>query len=324
MRKVLASIMFTLAVLLPAAGFAQGFIPAQAPAYALADNFGRWALQGQGANTYTFQVSGLSPCQITKLNYGDSATFYAFSDTDALAPVFISDVNGAESEVVTPGSFLAPTQSSCGPALSPANNHTTFTLQSGTGGLQEALNSVGTRTILITKEWYGLIRGISGMNATLLASTSPASVIGNATCAAGQTVVDITTDQWTFLACSGGKLVPSNLPAYAPTIAAGAGAGTGPTIALVTGSTAYSGTVTLTTGTTPTASAAIFILTFPTAARGGFNYAPSCTFTSIGTPAYTGTVTSSAGSGTPTGTYTATATALTASQAGYSWTYSCH
>jgi hypothetical protein len=323
MRKVFASIAFLLA-LVPAVTHAQGFTPAGAPAYVLADNFGRWALQGQGANVYTFQVSGLSPCQITKLNYGDSQTFYAFSNTNALAPVFIADVNGSLSEVVTPGSFLAPTQSSCGPALAPANNHTTFTEQSGTGGLQEALNSVGTRTILLSKEWYALLSGISSMNATLSSSVSPASVIGNAACATGQTVVDITTSQWTFFACSGGHLVASNLPAYAPSIAASTGAGTGPTIAVVSGSTAYSGTVTLTTGTGPAASAEIFALTFPTQAKGGFNYAPSCTFTSIGTPAYTGVTTSSAGSGTPTATYTATATALAASQAGYAWTYSCH
>jgi hypothetical protein len=80
--------------------------------------------------------------------------------------------------------------------------------------------------------------------------------------------------------------------------------------------------VTLTTGTSPTASATIFTLTWPSIANGGFQYAPSCTITSIGTRAYTGTNASVAGP-PAVDTYTATSSALTASVSGYKWQYTC-
>lgn len=44
-----------------------------------------------------------------------------------------------------------------------------------------------------------------------------------------------------------------NIPAAAPTVAAGAGAGTSPTVALATGSSDEFGTVTITAGTSPAA-----------------------------------------------------------------------
>lgn len=58
----------------------------------------------------------------------------------------------------------------------------------------------------------------------------------------------------------------------APTVAGGTGAGTSPTLAVVSGSTDLSGYVTATTGTTPTASAAVFTLTFNVA----YTVAPKC------------------------------------------------
>ena len=48
----------------------------------------------------------------------------------------------------------------------------------------------------------------------------------------------------------------------APTVAAGTGAGTSPSLGVVSGSTDLSGYVTLTTGTTPIAPAAVLTLTF--------------------------------------------------------------
>jgi hypothetical protein len=262
------------------------------------------------------------------LNFINSSTFYAFSNTAALAPVFIQDNNQANSEVVTPGSFLAPTETTCGPALSPVNSHTTFSLQSGTGGLQEALNvrsGKNVSMIVISGEWYSLISGIAGNNATLKASVTPADVLTNAICTSGEQVVDLTT-RTMFNCTSSGKLIVANISSQA-SVAAGAGAGTSPTIALLTASSTGTGTITLTTGTTPTASAAIFTVTMSTPNAGGFAYAPTCTVTSVGSRAYTsGVVTTTAGSGGTAATLvlTASSTALTASVSGYKFTYSCH
>jgi hypothetical protein len=330
MRRIVASIAFLLAFLTPVYAVAQGFVPAGGPPMVYADNYGRWVLQGQQANTYTFQVSGFSPCTITQLNFDTESTFYAFSNAAALAPVFIQDNNQANSEVVTPGSYLAPTETSCGPALAPVNAHTTFSLQSGTGGLQEALNvRKGKATpIVLTSSWYALLSNIAGNNATLTNSVTPADVITNATCAVPATVIDITATPWATYGCNAsGKLILLT-PAPKPSIAAGAGAGTGPTIAIVAGSNQSTGTVTLTTGTTPTASAAVFTVTMPAPDYGGgFVYAPTCTVKSVGSAnSYTtGVVTSTAGSGTTGGTlvFTASSTALTASVV-YKLTYTCH
>jgi hypothetical protein len=329
--RIVTLFSFLLALLTPVFAAAQGFTPAGGPPWVYADNYGRFVLQGQQPNVYTFQVSGFSPCTITQLNFAESSTFYAFGDAAALAPVFIQDNNQTNSEVVTPGSYLAPTETTCGPAITPTNAHTTFSLQSGTGGLQEALNARAGKqvTIILSSEWYKLISGIAGNNATLTNSVTPADVITNATCATtgGTVVIDVTATPWAQYGCNASHKLTLLTPAPKPSIAAGTGAGTGPTIAIVAGSSQSTGTVTLTTGTTPTASGPIFTVTFPAPDYGGgFVYAPACTVTSVGSAnAYTGVVTSTAGSATTGGTlvYTATATAPTASVV-YKFTYSCH
>ena len=323
MRRIIAIVAFLLASLTPALVFAQGFNPAGAPPWVYADNYGRWAFQGQAPNTYTF--SNVSGCQVTQLNFSNKPTFYAFGDTVALAPVLIADVNSAESEVVTPGSYLTPTQESCGPALSPANSHTTFTLQSGTGGLQEALN-VTSGPVILSGEWYKLISGIASLNATLTSAVTPANVIGSATCASTSQVIDVTTNPWTYYGCNASHaLVVTNLASKAPTIVAGAGAGGSGVTTVVTGSNASTGTVRVTTaGTAPTASGIIFTLTFPSSTVGGYPYAPACTYTSVGATAYAGAVATATAGPPATSILTATATALTNSIATYAWTYSCH
>ncbi len=187
MRKFLALASILLASLTPACVLAQGFNPAAAPPWVYADNYGRWAFQGQAPNTYTFTPAQLyAACQVTQLNFQNKPTFGAFSNTVALAPVFIQDVNGANSEVVTPGSYLAPTSTTCGVNIAPVNSHITFNLHSGTGGLQESLNALGASgfyTVVLSPEWYKLVSGIASVNATLTASVTPADIIANATCA---------------------------------------------------------------------------------------------------------------------------------------------
>jgi hypothetical protein len=313
------------------ASFAQGFFPASAPPWVYADNYGRWAIPLQQANTYT--VSPASACQVTQLNFSNRSIFYAFANTVAYGPVLIQDNNQANSEVVTPTSFLTPTSTTCGPALSASNSHNPgATMQSGTAGLQEAVNQTGGSTkpyltsIILSGDWYKLLANISGQNATLAATSSPAQVIAAATCSSNTQLVDVTANPWAFWGCNASSKFSLLTLAQKSTVAAGAGAGTSPTIALSAGSTASSGTVTLTTGTTPTASAAVFTVTMTAPNSGGFGYAPVCTVKSIGSQAYTGVVSTTAGSGSTAATlvYTATGTALTASQAGFVWSYSCH
>jgi hypothetical protein len=338
MRKVLAPIVFMLALFAPAVSLAQGYLMPSAPPWVFADNFGRWALQGQVPNTFTFQVSGFSPCSIVALNFESRATFYAFSATVGLAPVLVADANAAESEVLTPTTFVAPTPQSCGPNLAALNQHTTFSLQSGTGGLQEAINFVGApsaswpSTIFLTPEWYKLVSNIASQNSTLAAIT-PATIKAAAKCSPNALVVDITTAPWTQYVCGGasGYVVGTQfylLSTTPPTVAAGTGAGTAPTIA-ISGNSAV-GTVTLTTGTAvPAAADPIFVLTWPAkgasgAPTSGYQYAPVCTFTSTGTAPGTTTNTSTSGASSPaTATLTSPAAGLTSSTAGYSWTYSC-
>jgi hypothetical protein len=340
MRKMFASIAVLLALVLPAAFTvpiqAQGFNPAQAPPWVFADNYGRWVLQGQSPNTYSFQASGFSPCQITQLNFSNQPTFYAFSNSVALAPVFIQDNNAANSEVVTPTTYLTPTAESCGVNLSAVNSHVTFSLQSGTGGLQEAINARGGFTqpypavIYLTPEWYKLVTAISSQNSTLAAIT-PATIIAAAKGSVTAIVTDITTAPPTQYVWRGSAGYISGTQYWVqgahPTLAAGAGAGTSPTIA-ITGNS-VTGTVTLTTGSAvPASASAIFTLTWPPpgtagSPTSGFGYAPTCTFTSTGVAP--GTTTNTSVVGPPAvATLTAPAAGLTSSTAGYSWTYTCH
>lgn len=202
-----------LALAVPGLSVAQGFIPAGSPPAVYADNYGRWAIQGQLKNSFT--LSPGSVCQVTQLNFRNKPTFYAFSDTLALAPVLIADVNSANSEVVTPGSYFTPTQEACGANLSPNNDHTTYTLQSGTGGLQEALNQVGGTTapypyvIYLSPEWYKLVSGISGLNPSLAAEISPAGIIASVTGSNNAILVDLTTSPQTSYFWNGTQYVPA-------------------------------------------------------------------------------------------------------------------
>ena len=335
MRKAFASVLFLLASLTPV--IAQGYNPPAAPPWAYANNYGYWAFPGQAANTFTFTpLNSINGCQVTNVDFAGKPTFAPFSNPIALAPVFIQDIQPLNSEVVTPSSAFTSNSTTCGAVLPAVNNHVTFTLQSGTGGLQEALNSNATytasypTTIFLTPEWYKLISGISNTNSTLAAIT-PATVIAAAKGSMNGILVDVTTAPYTYYVW-GGTAYASGTQFWQfwtpPTLAAGTGSGTGPTISLTVGSGAANGTVNILTGTAPTASATIFTLTWATAAptaaapNNKWPYVPTCTITSVGVNPYTGT-NAVAGTAPTVDTYTATATAL-APLTAYSWTYHCH
>lgn len=207
MRKLFAVIVFLLASLTPA--FAQGFIGQGGPSWVFADQYGSWSLKGQTANTYTFSpAQAVNFCQVARTDNSDSPQFAAFSSSVGLAPVLIYDVNSANSEVVTPGSAYTNTSNTCGVNITASNQHKTFWLQSGTGGLQEALNAVGASTatyptvIYLTPNWYKNVSAISSLNATLATSTTPNSIIAAAKCTSQAYVLDITTVPETTYVCT--------------------------------------------------------------------------------------------------------------------------
>jgi len=314
MRKALALLALLFASLTPLA-VAQGALP---PVYVTAEQFNQWSINSQAANTYTFagtncqaypQVSGLLP------------SFFVFGPTASAYPVFIRDANPSNSEIVTP-SATSNVAGACGFSASPANQHISFTVSSGTAGLQEAVGTLGSTatpavpwSVVLDRAYYQLVSGLPS-------SQSVAGIINKLKGSVNVQIVDITTAPYTFYVYNGTGYVPRGGATTPPTLAVtGAGAGTGPSATSITGS-ATAGTVAFTTGTTPTASAAVFTLTYPTVANGGPSYAIACTFTSIGTNAYTtGT---SATTGTPeVVTFTASSTALTASTA-YVFNYHCN
>lgn len=278
-----------------------------------ASDYGQWQIPSQAANTYLFSPSSL--CTVTVP--GTPSGFLPFNTN---APIWIIDATAANSELVTP-SGTTNNGSSCGVTIAPANNHYSFKLISGTAGLQEVLNQISSSNaypavVYLDRSWYTLMTGVTG--------SSPAAAINTVTGNAQAYLIDNTTVPWTYYAWNGTNYTPAASNATAPTPTAGAGAGGSPTIALVAGSTGTTGYVTLTSGTSPTASAAIMTLTWPAIASGGFQYAPVCQITSIGTRAYTSGVTTETAGPPATAVLTASSTGLTASVSGYKFKYVCH
>lgn len=279
-----------------------------------ASDYGQWSIPSQTANTFLW-----SPPGICKVSPPTAPGFLPFNTN---APVFIVDATAANSELLTP-SAVTNTASQCGITISPANQHYSFQVISGTAGLQEALNQIPSTVafpvqVVLDRNWYTLITEITGQTA--------AAAINSAAGSLAAYLTDVTVTPAQNYSWNGTSYTPSAANGTAPAFtSAGTGAGTGASGAIVAGSTGTSGYVTLTTGTTPAASGIIFTLTWPAIASGGFQYAPSCTVTSIGTThAYTsGTVTTTAGA-PATLVLTASATAMTASVSGYKFKYVCH
>lgn len=316
MRKVIASILLLLAgafnAPLAVSVFAQtSTTPFPVPIY-YASAFGLWSLNGQAPNTYTFQ--GRSLCNSS----GQNTPFFVFNTN---ATVWIADQTTANSEVVTP-SAVVNTAGSCGVSVSPSNSHYTFQLKSGTGGLQEALNTVlsggGTPALIaLDRNWWTYANQVPG--------TSGATIIGAVKGGYGAILEDITTANPTFYVWTGTAY--SSTAAYwqntAPTLAAGAAAGSGPTVSNNATSTALSGVANVTSGTATT-TGTLFTETFPSnsGTTGSFQNAGTCTVTSVGTNSFTAfTVATSFTSSHRLLTVTATGTPTVSTA--YQFSYNC-
>lgn len=264
MRKLISSIVALIFAASCAAGFAQGNQTYQ-QRWFFASDFGQWSVRGQQANTYQW-----SPGTVCNVSANASATsFFAFNTN---APVLIVDATPANSEVLTPSAVTA-TPSFCGITTAPANQHYSFQVVSGTGGLQEVLNSASPTApapavVWLDRNWYALANAVPG--------TTPAAIITAAKGNIAAILIDNTTAPFTYYVWGGTAYASGTWVNTAPTAATGAATGTA-TSKVATG-TALNGTYAFTTGTGTTGT--VFTETWATSNQ--FTYAPVCTVTSIG------------------------------------------
>ena len=300
------SIIGLVGLLTAPAAFAQNRTPNSQPWY-FANDYSQWAIRSQSPNTYLFSPNGL--CVAT----ASGGQFFPFATN---APIFINDATPANSELVTP-SAVTNTGSQCGFTASPVNNHYSFSIVSGTGGLQEAINALkGSGTapalILLDRNWTA--------NVLSLPSTTPASVIGAAVGNATVALENITTITPTFYVWSGTAYVTGTWTNVVPTTAAGAAAGTSPTIGSAVG-TALSGNVALTAGTATT-TGTLFTLTYATS--GQFLYAPTCKVSSTGTNSFTAFTVATTYPSSTHALVTVTATSAPTASTAYAFNYKCY
>ena len=201
--SVLLCLVLGLSVIPVVPAFAQGpsIYP---PTWVYARAYNGWSLQGQSTNTFIFNGA---VCNYAPYNNGNTASFFDFSgyqgSTLVYNPVFIQDANPTLNEIVTPTS-TTQSSASCGFAASAANTHISFTLQSGTAGLQEAitnqLQSTPVFDVVLDKYWYQLVSAFP-------VTTTPQSIIGSVTGTANVGIVDTTTSPWTFYSWNGSKYI---------------------------------------------------------------------------------------------------------------------
>ncbi|MDE2102633.1 MAG: hypothetical protein KGL39_35635 [Patescibacteria group bacterium] len=286
-----------------AALIALSIIPAPAQQIK-ASAFAQWRLAGQqpllaGSNS----VVPFGPCTAT----AGSTTFNVLA---ASTPVRIVDpANPSIDETVTPTN-IAIGQSNCTVTLAPANAHPMpYYLISGTAGLQEAINngavSGQSNTIVLDQAFH-----ILGGGAGTIGSVSGSGVLP---------LIDNTVSPETAWRSVAGAYATSFSADTVPTLAAGAAAGTSPTVANAAASNGNILTADITSGTATT-TGTLFTETYST---GGFTVAPNCTVQSVGNnsaPSFT--YANSAASGH--GVITVTSVVAPAASTAYVFNISCN
>lgn len=308
MKRIIASILGLVGLLTAPAAFAQSATtPYGSPNY-YASSFNLWSIPQTLPNSYTFAGRGV--CNSSAQNL----PFFVFNTN---APVYIADSNTANSEVLTP-SAIVNNAGSCGITISPTHSHYTFQVRSGTAGLQESFNALQSNgaypaIVLLDRNWW--------VQAAAVPGTTPAAMLTAAVGNASVLFEDITTAPATYYVPSStsGAYTSGTWTGTKPTAAAGAGAGTSPTIS--DAGTALAGTVSLTTGTATT-TGALFTLTY--ANTGQFLYAPVCKVKSVGTNVYSTFTVATTYPGGPHALVTVTvATTAPVASTAYSFSYQC-
>ena len=265
MRKLFSITAALILAAIGAVGFAQGNQSYQ-QRWFWASDFGQWSIKSQQANTYQW-----SPGTICYVPANGSATGFNAFNTNA--PTLIVDATPANSEVVTP-SAVTQTSSFCVITVTPSNQHYSFQMVSGTGGLQENLNAIAPTApapsvVWLDRNWYAL--------ANQIPATTPTAIIAAAKGGVAAILVDNTTAPFTNYVWNGTAYASGTWVNTAPTAATGAATGTA-TSKVATGN-ALTGTYAFTTGTGTTGT--VFTLTWAGSST-QFQYAPTCTVTSIG------------------------------------------
>jgi hypothetical protein len=278
-----------------------------------ASDFGQWSIKGPNANTYQWYPGTI--CLVP--SNGSAGSFNAFNTN---APILIVDATPANTEVVTP-SAVTQNASVCQITISPANQHYSFQVTSGTGGLQENLNAINLQQpapalIWLDRNWYAL--------ANQIPATTPAAIITAAKGGVSAILVDNTTAPFTNYVWQGTAYAAGTWVNTVPAAAAGAAAGSSPTIS--SAGAALAGTVSLTTGTATT-TGTLFTLTYglnTSTTTSQFNYAPTCTISSIGANPFT---TFTFATTYPSSTHalvTVTETAVPTASTAYKFQFACH
>jgi hypothetical protein len=202
MRKLTLVLTVLCALVTASVGQAQPPIPNSVRAI----SYGSWSIQSQGPNNFSFSPTGV--CYVTG---GLGSAFFPFATN---APVFIQDQpSGSNNERVTPSAITTPGAAGCGFTGSPSHSHSLFTVSSGTGGLQEALNQLSSQStpasvIVLDRAWYQSVAAVGGTASVVIGTTAKGST--------GINLVDTTTSPWTWYAWSGSAYVASTLsPTFA-------------------------------------------------------------------------------------------------------------
>ena len=262
-----------------------------------ASDFAQWTIKNQTSATYSWSPGTIC---FTTAN-GSSAQFFAFATTQ---PVLIVDPNPALSERVTP-SAVTNTPSTCSISVAPANTHYSFYVTSGTGGLQEAINSVSSTApyptmIWIDRNWYSLAWNEPG--------TTPAAIIAALTGNANAVIVDSTTQPFTYYTYNGTGYSGSGATAAFPNLKVSSYTQIAAPTALSTSATTAGVITTATTGGTIPASSTYRLAATYVDASGGE--------TLISTDSAS-TATIATGSGTATNTITVTSPAAATGAVGW-------
>lgn len=198
MKKLVLTILGLVGLLTAPAAFAQNATTPFSQSQYLASAYNQWQIKSQTANTYLFSPQGL--CVAT----ASGGQFFPFNTN---APVFIQDATPSNSEVVTP-STVTNASNQCGFTASPANNHFSFQVRSGTAGLQEALNALNNANIshpallVLDRNWWTSAGAIPGKTGT--------GMISAATGSYGVILEDITTAPASYYTWNGSGYVVSD------------------------------------------------------------------------------------------------------------------
>lgn len=253
-RKIVVALLCTASA---GAGFAQ--TPTK---NAVASQFNNWRVQGNqnlasGSNT----LVSFAPCLV-------SAGGVNFTALAASTPIKINDPgNPAIDEIITPTAIVA-NGNGCTATLSPTNAHPQpWFISSGTYGLQEAINAYKLSGQMLVVELDSAWHAAGGGPDTWYAAA------GNAT----TSLRDVAISPMVAMKWNGTNYVTTySLNGLSATIAAGAAAGTSPTVTNNAGGGGNLITANVTTGTATT-TGTLFTETV-TASTGNLN----CTVTNVG------------------------------------------